>query len=242
MCSSYRPVTREDRLLTFFGIERERDSLPAHDVFPSGMSPMIRLTDRTEASDRRERIVDSAIFRFTPDFVATQVWAKNTFNARSEEVEEKRTYKGAWAAGRRCIIPVEWFFEPRYPDGATPSKPGKSTRWRIQQPGGVPLGIAGIYREYKHPTTGEVVFAMAMLTTNADGHPVCHQFHKPGDEKRMPVILHPDDYARWLSCTPAEAKQLCRQWTGPLQAFPDPIRGRGEDRPPDSAGDEAQLF
>ncbi len=168
------------------------------------------------------------------------MWAKNTFNARSEEVSTKRTYKKAWADSDRCIIPVEWFFEPRYPDGATLERPGKSTRWRIQQSGAVPLGIAGIYRSYKHPSTGEVVFTMAMLTVNAEGHPVCHQFHKPGDEKRMPVILDPADYARWLSCSPEEAQQMCRQWHGPLEAFPDPIRGRSP-RPP-AAADDPGLF
>jgi hypothetical protein len=31
MCSNYLPVTRMDRMLTFFGVERERDELP-HDV------------------------------------------------------------------------------------------------------------------------------------------------------------------------------------------------------------------
>ena len=28
MCSNYRPVTRLDRLLTFFGVERARDEVP----------------------------------------------------------------------------------------------------------------------------------------------------------------------------------------------------------------------
>jgi len=42
MCSNYRPVTRQDRLLTFFGVERDRDEVPT-DVFPTGLAPFIRL-------------------------------------------------------------------------------------------------------------------------------------------------------------------------------------------------------
>ena len=41
MCSNYRPVTRMDRMLTFFGVERQRDEVP-HDVFPTGLAPFIR--------------------------------------------------------------------------------------------------------------------------------------------------------------------------------------------------------
>ncbi len=49
MRANYQPVTREDRLLTFFGLERTRDGLPPYEVFPMGLSPMIRLTTRGEA-------------------------------------------------------------------------------------------------------------------------------------------------------------------------------------------------
>ena len=38
MCSNYQPVTRSDRLLTFFGVERARDEPPV-DVWPLGLAP-----------------------------------------------------------------------------------------------------------------------------------------------------------------------------------------------------------
>ena len=47
-----------------------------------------------------------------------------------------------------------------------------------------------------------------MLTVNADEHPVMHQFHKPGDEKRTPVIIAPDFYESWLSADPAKAAEM----------------------------------
>ena len=44
-------------------------------------------------------------------------WAKEistkyaTFNARSETISEKATYKSAWKAGKRCVIPAIGYFE-----------------------------------------------------------------------------------------------------------------------------------
>jgi putative SOS response-associated peptidase YedK len=46
---------------------------------------------------------------------------------------------------------------------------------------------------------------MSMLTINADGHPLMQRFHRPTDEKRMLVILRPDQYDEWLHCPVEEA-------------------------------------
>ena len=43
MCSNYVPVTRRDRLLTYFGVERDRDANPV-DTWPVNMAPFIRLS------------------------------------------------------------------------------------------------------------------------------------------------------------------------------------------------------
>jgi len=40
--------------------------------------------------------------------------------------------------------------------------------------------------------------------------------HKPGEEKRMVIILAPSDYDNWLNCTVAVAPRYFRQWMGPL--------------------------
>jgi hypothetical protein len=35
-----------------------------------------------------------------------------------------------------------------------------------------------------------------MLTVNADTHPFYKRFHKPGEEKRMPIFLDKEQYRR----------------------------------------------
>jgi putative SOS response-associated peptidase YedK len=59
-----------------------------------------------------------------------------------------------------------------------------------------------------HWISGELVVSFSMLTVNADEHPVMRQFHKPGDEKRTPVIIAPDLHDAWLGAEPAKAAEL----------------------------------
>ena len=80
----------------------------------------------------------------------------------------------------------------------------------------VPMGIAGIYTRW-HSPEGRVHHSFAMLTVNADAHPVMKQFHAPGEEKRMVVILDPKNYGAWLSCPVAEASRFFTMWGGPLE-------------------------
>lgn len=216
MCANYVPVTSADRLLTFFGVTRTRDEA-ALDVFPSGLAPMIRLAPNGGTTPQ-ELIVHDAIFRFVPDFIAKLDWARKTYNARSETVHAKPSYAPAWRAGQRCIIPAEGFYEPNY-------ETGKATRWAFMLPDGAPMGIAGIYRPWTMPD-GRDVFAMSMLTVNADDHPLMNRFHAPHDEKRMVVLLDPSDYSDWLSCPVAVAKKYFKQWRGPLDAYPAPLPPR----------------
>lgn len=64
MCSNYKPVTRTDRLLSFFGVERERDD-ESVDTWPTGLAPFIRLAE--EGSGNR-RIVEDGVFGLLPGF------------------------------------------------------------------------------------------------------------------------------------------------------------------------------
>ncbi|WP_366946010.1 SOS response-associated peptidase family protein [Polaromonas sp.] len=212
MCSNYRPVTRSDRMLTFFGIERAKDEAPV-DVWPLGLAPFIRLAEDGSGN----KVVDDGIFGLLPHF-AELAAGRKTYNAKSETVAKLPSFRESWSKGWRCIIPVESFYEPNW-------ETGKAVRWLIQQPGEVPMGLAGIYRKWRHPD-GREQLTFAMLTINADGHPVMQRFHKPGDEKRMVVILDPKDYGEWLSCPVKEAPKFFKQWTGPLEAFAAPLPPR----------------
>ena len=52
-----------------------------------------------------------------------------------------------------------------------------------------------------------------MLTINADQHPLMKLFHKPTDEKRMVVILEPEQFEGWLQAPAHHSMEF-------LQPFP----------------------
>lgn len=72
-------------------------------------------------------------------------------------------------------------------------------RWRIGMASGEPLAIAGIWREWEESEGRALSFTI--LTVNAQDYPLMSRFHRPGDEKRSPVIIRPDAYQDWFACS-----------------------------------------
>jgi putative SOS response-associated peptidase YedK len=214
MCANYKPVTRLDRLLTFFGVERDPAQPTPPEVWPLGLAPFIRLHEDGSG----HRVIDDGVFGLLPHFAKELAFGRKTYNARSETVATLPSFRDAWARGQRCIVPVEAVFEQNY-------ESGKAVRWCVQQPGEVPFGVAGIWRRWRAPD-GRWLFSFAMLTVNADGHPVYQRFHAPGEEKRMVVILEPAEHDRWLRCPPEEARSFFKPWPGPLETYAAPLPPR----------------
>ena len=111
MCSNYRPVTRLDRLLTFFGVERAKGEQPG-DVFPTDTAPFIRLSSEGEPGGRPALVADDGVFGLLPHFATEVSFGRRTYNARSETIATLPSFKPSWAAAQRCVIPAEAIFEP----------------------------------------------------------------------------------------------------------------------------------
>ena len=229
MCSNYKAVTRLDQLASFFGASRNALDAPLEfnsEIWPLGLAPMIRL------DENGRRRVENGQFGLVPHWAKELAYGRRTYNSRSETVAKLPSFRDAWKRGQRCIVPAEAIYEPCY-------ESGKAVRWCIEQPGSVPMGIAGIWVD--HPTLkykdGKTVLSFSMLTVNAQGHPVFQRMHGPEDEKRMVVILHPDDYDNWLTCSPDEATRFFKQWMQPLNAYPKALPPR---KPRTTKGDPAK--
>lgn len=218
MCSNYRAESRIDHLVSFFGVVRDKHEPPAEfnsEIWPLGLAPMIRL------DEKGRRRVEAGQFGLVPHWAKEVAFGRRTYNSRSETVATLPSFRDAWKRCQRCIIPVEAIYEPCY-------ESGKAVRWCIEQAGQVPMGVAGIWVD--HPTLtrndGSPVLSFSMLTVNANGHAVFQRMHGPEDEKRMVVILHPDNYDTWLTGSTEEAADLFQQWRGALEAYPKPLPPR----------------
>jgi putative SOS response-associated peptidase YedK len=99
---------------------------------------------------------------------------RKPINAKCETLHQLPTFRDAYR-NRRCILPVDGFFEP----------------YAIAMKDGTPFGIASIWENWKEPTSGEWIRTFAVITT--DANELVADIHD-----RMPVILAPEGYARWL--------------------------------------------
>nr|WP_254222919.1 SOS response-associated peptidase family protein [Burkholderia multivorans] len=128
---------------------------------------------------------------------------RSTMNVRDDNLGKSPLYGPAWRGGQRCLIPASWIYEPNW-------ETGKHIRYRIGLSGWRPLCVAGIWRTLQHPD-GTARHVMAMITVNADEHPVMIHMHRPGDEKRSVVILRPEDWEEWLATPCVDAARVMLQ-------------------------------
>ena len=81
-------------------------------------------------------------FGLIPHWATDSTIARHTYNARSETVAIKPSFRDAWKHGQRCIIPAEAFYEPDW-------RSGKAVPTRIACADGEPMGIAGLCSCYR---------------------------------------------------------------------------------------------
>jgi putative SOS response-associated peptidase YedK len=118
-------------------------------------------------------------------------WAKDPaignrmINARAETLAEKPAFRTALRR-RRCLIPADGFYEWKKDPGGGKTK----TPMRVRMKSGDVFAFAGIWETW-HSPDGSVIPSCTVITTQPNE--LMATIHD-----RMPVILAPEDYQRWL--------------------------------------------
>ncbi|WP_426197305.1 SOS response-associated peptidase [Massilia sp. DWR3-1-1] len=226
MCANYTPASvdainhRRGLARALFDIRAAAPFDYPADAFPGYMAPILR---EAIDADSGTSVVEArpAMFGMVPHWADPKL-ARQTYNARTETVASKPSFRNAWKRNQFCIVPAENFYEPNY-------ESGKPVRWRIAGADGQALAIAGIW-EWKADGPGGVpLLSFSMLTINADGHSLMQRFHKPDDEKRMLVLLDPQQYQPWLEGALVNDPALYRPYDADrlvAVAAPPPPRGK----------------
>lgn len=193
MCGRYALKVEADELARILGLVVPSDFKPRYNIAPSQLAPVVRLRD----GDARECVM--LRWGLIPSFARDGV---GQINARSESVNEKLSFRGAFRQ-RRCLIPASGFFEWQ-------SRPGQSKQpYHIHLESGECFCFAGIWERWRDVET------YAILTTDATERlaPIHH---------RMPVILPRNQYDEWLSrqSDPAALQSLLRPTTAAMTAQP----------------------
>jgi len=168
--------------------EEERDALddwsaaPSYNVAPQTMQPVVRTSRET---GRREL----ALMRWG----LIPFWAKDakigysTINARAETIASSAIFREA-AKRRRCLVPADAFYEWQKLDAKTRQPYAIGLREREI------FAFAGLWETWRDKTADRQLETYTILTT--DPNELLEPFHD-----RMPVILDPRDYDRWLDAS-----------------------------------------
>jgi len=136
-----------------------------------------------------------------PNWCDDPTGGRKPINAKCETVRDLPSFRDAYRT-RRCIVPVDGFFEWNAIKGQRAKQP-----YAIAMKDGSPFGLAGIWENWKEPTSGEWIRTFAIITT--DSNELVADIH--------PVILPPGDFARWLGEEPDPRD--------PMRPFPaEPMR------------------
>ena len=180
MCGRFVSASPPDEIAAYFDAAAPETLLPAnYNVAPT--------------TDVYAVLVDGGVRKLVPlHWGLIPPWAKERkiasrmINARSETIMEKPSFKNPFKK-RRCIIPVDGFYEWQ----AIPGQKKKQPMF-IQRPDGEPFAFGGLWEVWKSKDDPDEIVRSCTIITG------------PANEKmaeihdRMPLILPPDRWSDWL--------------------------------------------
>ena len=190
MCGRYARKSAQELLAEWFDLDLHAFPffLPSYNVAPQSMQPVI--WQGGEAGERRLSLMRWGL---VPSWARDQRIGLNTINARAEEVTSKPAFREALKK-RRCLIPADAFYEWQR-RSAKVRQP-----WAIGMKSGDPFAFAGLWDTWQ-PPVGEALASFTILTTapNEQMAPI---------HDRMPVIVEPRNYDRWLDAGNEDAPPM----------------------------------
>jgi putative SOS response-associated peptidase YedK len=165
------------------GFEQNKDWSPKFNIAPTTEIPVI-------LSENGVRHAELMRWGLVPSW-AKEVGKFSTFNARGDTLASKPMFRGAWKAGRRCIVPASSFFEWRKED---------KQPFAIALGNKGPMALAGLWDEWT-PKGGKPLRSCTIVTCSPNA--LLEPIHD-----RMPVILGEEDWAAWLGEESANETKL----------------------------------
>lgn len=189
MCGRMTMTHPDDAMARLFQAAPSNDlpEVPRYNICPTQAVAVVT----TEQGGRRLRPMR---WGFVPHWYKTPTDGPLLINARAETIAEKPAFRAA-VRERRCLIPASGFYE------WTKDEDGTRLPWYFTPQGEGPLVFAGIWQDW---VQGDArLTACAIVTTGASDW-MAETHH------REPVVLGPDDWARWLGETREKAAPLMR--------------------------------
>lgn len=183
MCSRYSLTAPPEAIGKLFAVPVEHGFPPRYNIAPTDPVLIVRNAER----GGRELVL--VRWGLIPSWVKDPREFSTLINARSETAIDKPSFRGPMRH-RRCLVPADGFYEWT---GTRGDKQPHLIRRRDREP----FAFAGLW-EHWLGADGSEIETMAILTTSANAD--MSALHD-----RMPIIIAPEDFDRWLECKPGTA-------------------------------------
>lgn len=182
-------------------------------TFPDQFAPRYNIAPTQPvlavANDGRQA-ADFFIWGLIPSWAKDPAIGSRLINARGESLAEKPAFRGGYKY-KRALILADGFYEWQ-------PQPGKKSKvpYFIHLKARRPFAFAGLWDEWNSPD-GSPVRTCTIITTGPNE--LMSAIHN-----RMPVILQPGDYARWLepgAATPESLNPLIKPFpAAEMEGYP----------------------
>jgi len=176
MCGRYTLTSSPEALRALFAYAEQPNFPPRYNIAPTQPIPVVRLVDG-------KRQFSLMRWGLLPSWVKDPTTFSLVINARGETAIDKPAFRAAMKR-RRCLIPVDGFYEWRA--GGARKQP-----YFIHAKTDAPLAFAGLWETWTGPN-GEELDTAAIVTTTANR--TLAPIHD-----RMPVIVAPEAFDLWLN-------------------------------------------
>lgn len=193
MCGRYALTADRRAIIDEFGARLADDLDPLHvteryNIAPT--QPVAVIVPQTEG-----RLLTAMRWGIVPQWMKPEAGGKppaGWINARAETAADKPAFHGAFKY-RRCLVPASGFYEWAKRDGSKQPYYVRSAEDRL-------LAFAGLWETWT-PPDGSELDTVTILTTEPNA--MMAELHD-----RLPVVLDPGDYDRWMATPPEEAESL----------------------------------
>lgn len=183
MCGRYAITLPPEAMRRLFDYAEQPNFPPRFNVAPTQPVPIVRAAGGV-------RHFGLVRWGFLPGFVKDPKTFPLLINARAEGIETKPSFRAA-IRRRRCLFIADGWYEWRRTADARGKTVKQPFLFRARNRG--PLGFAGVWETWSDPQGGEVDTG-CIITTSANAATVAVH-------DRMPAIIAPQDFDRWLDCS-----------------------------------------
>jgi putative SOS response-associated peptidase YedK len=206
MCGRYANFLDEQDLLDEFAVAEAAEDArllpPSWNIGPMQLAPIVTLTPAGgDAVAPRQRRLIAARWGLVPTWAKDSAMGAKLFNARSETVAEKPSFRAAFAQ-RRCLVPASGYYEWQ-------AHAGGKQPYFICPEDASPLAFAGLWETRKDSDVR--TFTFSILTTAARGD-------LAAIHDRQPVMLRADAREGWMDVD-ASADELMAVMASPTPAL-----------------------